>query len=78
MDCSLPTRLLCPWGFFRQEYWSGLPCPLPGDIHNPGIKPMSTAFQADSLASEAPGKPSVYLRATEEVDIKSFHHKKKN
>ena len=27
-----PTRLLCPWGFSRQEYWSGLPCPSPGDL----------------------------------------------
>ena len=27
---------LCPWGFSRQEYWSGLPCPPPGDLHNPG------------------------------------------
>ena len=33
----LPTRLLCPWGFSRQEYWSGLPCPPPGDLPNPGI-----------------------------------------
>ena len=30
---------LCPWGFSRQEYWSGLPCPPPGDLPNPGIKP---------------------------------------
>ena len=30
-----PTRLLCPWGFCRQEYWSGLPCPPPGDLPNP-------------------------------------------
>ena len=34
-----PTRLLCPWGFSRQEYWSGLPCPRPGDLPHPGIKP---------------------------------------
>ena len=33
------TRLLCPWGFSRQEYWSGLPCPLPRDLPNPGIEP---------------------------------------
>ena len=50
-------RLLCPWGFFRQEYWSGLPCPPPGDLPNPGIKPRSPALQADSLLSEPPGKP---------------------
>ena len=32
-----PSRLLCPWGFSRQEYWSGLPCPSSGDLPNPGI-----------------------------------------
>ena len=31
------TRLLCPWGFSRQEYWSGLPCPPPGDLPNPAL-----------------------------------------
>ena len=41
-----PTRLLCPWGFPRQEYWSGLPCPPPGDLPEPGIKPPSPASQA--------------------------------
>ena len=35
----LPTRLLCPWGFSRQEYWSGLPCPPPGDLPDPGPDP---------------------------------------
>ena len=35
---------LCPWGFFRQEYWSGLPCLPPGDLHNPGIKPTSACI----------------------------------
>ena len=41
----------------RQEYWSGLPFPSPGDLPNPGIKPGSPAFQADALTSEPPGKP---------------------
>ena len=51
--CKLqPVRLLCPWGFSRQEYWSGLPCPLPGDLSNPGIKPRSPELQADSLPPE--------------------------
>ena len=36
-----PARLLWPWGFSRQEYWSGLPCPPPGDLPNPGIEPRS-------------------------------------
>ena len=35
--------------FSRQEYWSGLPFPSPGDLHNPGIEPGSPALQADSL-----------------------------
>ena len=52
-----PTRLLCPWGFSRQEYWSGLPFPSQGDLLDPGIKPGSPALQADSLLAELPGKP---------------------
>ena len=44
-------------GFSRQEYWSGLPFPSPGDLPDPGIKPGSPALQADALTSEAPGKP---------------------
>ena len=53
-----PTRPLCPWdGFSRQEYWSRLPCPPPGDLSNPGIEPRSPALQADSSPSEPPGKP---------------------
>ena len=44
-------------GFSRQEYWSGLPFPSPGDLPNPGAKPESPALQADALLSETPGKP---------------------
>ena len=44
-------------GFSKQEYWTGLPCPPPGDLPNPGIKPVSSALQADSLLSETSGKP---------------------
>ena len=43
-------------GFSRQEYWSGLPFPSPGDLHDPGIEPGSPIFQADALTSEPPGK----------------------
>ena len=43
-------------GFSRQEYWSGLPFPSPGDLPNPGIKPRSPALQADALPREPPGK----------------------
>ena len=42
----------------RQEYWSGLPFPSPGDLPNPGIEPGSPTLQADSLLSEPPGKPA--------------------
>ena len=45
-------------GFPRQKYWSGLPCPSPGDLPDPVIKPGSPALQADSLPPEPPGKPS--------------------
>ena len=41
-------------GFSRQEYWSGLPFPSPGDLPNPGIKPTSPTLQADALTSEPP------------------------
>ena len=43
--------------FSRQEYWSGLPFPSPGDLLNPGIEPGSPALKADALPSEPPGKP---------------------
>ena len=47
-------------GFFRQEYWSGLPFPPPGDLPDPGIKPASPvapALQAESLPADLPGRP---------------------
>ena len=43
-------------GFSRQEYWSGLSFPSPGDLPDPGIEPGSPALQADALPSEPPGK----------------------
>ena len=57
-----PARLLCPWGFLRQEYWSGLRCPPPEDLPNPGIKSRSPALQVDSLPYESPGKSTLFLR----------------
>ena len=44
--------------FSRQEYWSVLPFPSPGDLPDPGIKPGSPALQADALPSELPGNPT--------------------
>ena len=52
------ARFLCPWGFSRQEFWSGLPCPPPG------IDPRSPALQVDSLPAELPGKTKPLVRIT--------------
>ena len=54
MDCSPPGSSVLESS--RQEHWSGLPFPSPGDLPHPGIKPRSSALQADSLPSEPPGK----------------------
>ena len=64
---SLVQLFATPWtvayqaspsmGFSRQEYWSAVPLPSPGDLPNPGIKPGSPALEADALTSEPPGKP---------------------
>jgi len=43
-------------GFSRQDYWSGLPFPSPGDLPDPGIEPGSPTFLDDALTSEPPGK----------------------
>ena len=54
--CQAPLSL----GFFRQEYWRGLPSPPPGDLPNPGIEPMSLtspALAAVSLTLASPEKP---------------------
>ena len=55
-----PARLLYPRGFSRQEYWSGLPCPPPGDLPKLGIEPvslMSPALAGGFFTTEPPGKP---------------------
>ena len=69
---SCPT-LVTPWtvacqtplsiGFSRQEYYSGLLFPSPGDLSDPGIEPRSPALQADSLPTELQGKPCVKYAA---------------
>ena len=46
-------------GFPRQEYWSGLPFPFPGDLPYPGIEPVSPALQADALLLSHQGSPRV-------------------
>ena len=48
-------------GLSRQEYWSGLPFPSPGDLPDPGIKLRSPVLQVDSLLTKLPGKPSTHI-----------------
>ena len=52
-------------GFSRQEYWSGLPFPSPGDLPDPGIEPWSPALEADALTSEPPGQPQGACKNTQ-------------
>ena len=55
MNCSPPSSF-CPWDFPRQEYWSGLPFPPPGDLSNPEIKPVSPALAGRFFTTEPLGK----------------------
>jgi len=50
-----PAKILCPWEFSREEYWSGLPCPSPENLPNTGIETGSPALQEDSLVSKLKG-----------------------
>ena len=50
-----------PTEFPRQEYWSGLPFPSPGDLPNPGIEPSSPALSGGFFTTEPSGKPHVYM-----------------
>ena len=60
--CSVASVMSCclqPYAFSKQKHWSGLPCPPPGDLPDPGIQPMSPvspALQMDSLPTEPSGK----------------------
>ena len=81
---SLVWLFVTPWtvahqappsmGFTRQEYWSGLPFPSPGDLPNPGIEPRSPTLQADALTSEPPGKPSTQIANVEHNEISYSEH----
>ena len=78
VDCSLPGTSV-HGGFSRQECWSRFPCHPSWDLPNPGIEPKSPALQADSLLSEAPGKPffqvinnHFLLKSVQEFHLKSM------
>ena len=55
---TIVHKALLSMGLSRQEYWSGLPFPSPGDLSDLGIESGSSTLQADSLLSEPPGKPT--------------------
>ena len=65
---TVAYQALQSMAFSRQEYWSGLPFPPPGDLPNPGIEPRSPALQTDALPSEPSGKPGDC-----KVMFKGFH-----
>ena len=86
--CLVSVRLFAtPWsithqaplsvGVSRQEHWSGLPCPPPGDLLNPGMEPRSPTLLEDSLTSEPPGKPTSHpppVWVITEHQLSSLHY----
>ena len=57
--------------FSRQEFWSGLPFPSPGDLPDPGVKPRASSLQADSLPTELQGSPDGKESACNAGDLSS-------
>ena len=73
IPCTVACQTPLSMGFSKQEYWSGLPCPSPGDLPDPGIEPGSAVLQADSLLSEPPGKPLLWDKGTKYVPCQFEH-----
>ena len=76
--CTAVYKVPLSMEFSRQEYWSGLPFPSPGDLPDPGIEPRSPALRADALPSEPPGKPSRIpcfscLKCMDSIYVVCFH-----
>ena len=61
-------------GFSRQEYWSGVPFPSPGDLLDPGVEAQSPALQADALPSGPPGRPMCTGRCAKCHQVLHTHH----
>ena len=57
---TVARQVTLSMGFCRQEYWSELPFPPPGDLPDPGLEPESPALASRFFTTEPPGKPSVY------------------
>ena len=81
VNCSILSDSATPWiiafqaplsmEFCRQEYWSGLPFPSPGDLPIPGFKPRSLALHADPLLSKTPGKSHVKFKVVASMSLRS-------
>ena len=63
-------------GCSQKEYWSGLPCPPPGDLPSPGIKPECPALQEDSLPAKLPGKPICQARMLQDTILLECQNKR--
>ena len=74
MSVSLGSQAPPLMGFSRQEHWSGLPFPSPGDLPDIGIEPGPPALEADTLTSEPPGKPKVVRSGLSEVPTSLLSH----
>ena len=76
MSDSLWHQAPVSMGFSREEYWSGLPCPPPEDLSDPGIEPGFPALQADSLPSELLGKHLTHeeVSPSPSSPMHLFHH----
>ena len=74
--CSLPGSSVM--GFSRQEYWSGLPFPSPGDLPDPGIEPRSPVLEADSLPLSYKGSHDVCCYTFNQYCHHHYYHYKSN
>ena len=84
LNCSRVWLFATPWAVTypgssfhenspRQEYWSGLPCPSPGYLPNPGVEPRSPILQAEPLPSEPPAKP-IYISTVSICYTWNYHN----
>ena len=74
---TVPYQATPSMGFSRQEYWSGLPFPSPGDFPDPGIEPRSPALEADTLTSEPPNEETdkrLNSKIYKQLNIRKANH----
>ena len=74
MQWAVARQAPLSMGFSKQEYWSGLSFPSPGDLTHPGIEPASPALQTDSLPTELSGKLVTHQRWTLNERVREWVH----